>query len=87
MDRPIYRNGSELMVKFDITGYKYATNNKVDVSYVVSILGADNHVMYKQPDAEVEQGRVATESFYPQPYVPEFMSLSYRRYPPAPTRC
>ncbi len=82
MDRALYHNGSPLVVKFDITGYKYGANNKIDVSYVFSILGADNRVLYKQPDADVEQSRVQAESFYPQPYVPEFMSLELQKVAP-----
>jgi hypothetical protein len=73
-----YRNGTPLVVKFDVTGYKYGPNNRLEVSYVASILGAGDRVLWKQPEPAVE----LTEAFYPQPYVPEFMQLDLEKVSP-----
>ena len=74
-----YRVGDELWAKFDIVGYKYGPNNKVDVSYVVSILSASGRVLWTQPDPAAEQ----SESFYPKPYVPAVMNLDLKTVKPA----
>jgi hypothetical protein len=78
MERALYHNGSPLVVKFDVTGYKYGANNKIDVSYKASILDMAGHVLWTQPDPAVEQ----SEAFYPQPYVPEFMQLDLQKVNP-----
>ncbi len=77
--KPVYRNGTSLAVKFDVVGFKYGDKNKIDVSYLASILGADGRQLWKQPDPAVEQ----SDSFYPKPYVPEFMGLSLETVKPA----
>ncbi len=74
-----YRMGDQLWAKFDIVGYKYGPNNKVNVSYVVSILSASGKVLWTQPDPAVEQ----SESFYPKPYVPAVMNLDLKTVKPA----
>jgi len=62
--KPVYRNGSQVWARFDITGYKYGANNRVDVSYVVSIMSGER--VLKTFDPAVEQ----SESFYPKPWIP-----------------
>lgn len=65
MAQPVYHPGDAMWMKFDMTGYKYGENNKVDVSYRVSLLLADGKVNWTQPDPAVEQ----SEAFYPKPYI------------------
>ena len=74
--KPLYRNGSEMWARFDIAGYKYGPNNKVDVSYVVSILGGER--VLKTFDPAVEQ----SESFYPKPWIPASLSVPLNKVQP-----
>lgn len=79
MPKAAYAVGNELWARFNITGFKYGPNNKVDISYVVSILSSSGAVLWKQPDPAVEQ----SESFYPKPYVQASMNLSLKTVKPA----
>jgi hypothetical protein len=79
MPKAAYRVGDDLWAKFNVTGFKYGPNNKLDVSYVVSILSSAGNVLWKQPDPAAEQ----SESFYPKPYVPAGMNLSLKTVKPA----
>jgi len=63
--QPVYHAGDAMWMKFDMTGFKYGENNKVDVSYVASLLLADGKAIWTQPEAAVEQ----SEAFYPKPYI------------------
>jgi hypothetical protein len=69
MAKPLYHNGNEMWARFDITGYKYGPNNKVDVSYVVSILGGERVLKTFDPAAE------QSESFYPKPWIPASLGV------------
>src|SRR5579872_439931 len=40
VEKAIYKPGDGVWAKFDITGYKFGPGNKVDVSYVTSVLNA-----------------------------------------------
>jgi hypothetical protein len=62
--KPVYKAGSTIWVKFDMTGYKFGPGNKLDVSYIFKILSGDK-VLYTNPEAAGDQ----TESFYPKTYV------------------
>ncbi len=64
-DRAAYRPGDSVWAKFDITGYRYGPGNKIDVSYVTSVLSAAGKVLWTQPEPAVEQ----SESFYPKAYI------------------
>ena len=79
MAKAAYRVGDDLWAKFDITAFKYGPNNKVDISYVVSILSASGAVLWKQPEPALEQ----SESFYPKPYVQASMNLNLKTVKPA----
>lgn len=72
IEKPVYHPGDVVWGKFDITGFQYGPKNKVDVSYVVSVLGAGGKVLWKQPEPAVEQ----SESFYPKRYVPADMGIN-----------
>ena len=74
-----YRAGDELWAKFDIVGFKYGPSNKIDVSYVISILSVSGRVLWTQPDPALEQ----SESFYPKPYVTATMNLDLKTVKPA----
>lgn len=68
--KPIYHNGNQMWARFDITGYKYGSpNNKVDVSYVVSIMSGER--VLKTFDPAVEH----SEAFYPKPWIPASMGV------------
>lgn len=68
----VYRPGDAVWVRFDITGYKFGENNRIRVSYGVSVIGPAGNTMYTQPAAAVEEG----ESYYPKKYLPSLFSLS-----------
>jgi len=72
MDAPIYHPGDTLWAKFDITGYKFGPGNKLDVSYIFSVLSASGKVLFTQPEPAGDQ----TESFYPKHYVPAEFSIA-----------
>jgi hypothetical protein len=72
MEKPAYKPGDAVWVKFDITGYKFGDKNKVDVSYVTSFLSPSGKVLWTQPEPAVEQ----SESFYPKRYVGAQMGLN-----------
>jgi hypothetical protein len=65
MAQPVYHPGQPMYMKFDITGFKYGANNKVDVSYSASLILQDGKVIWSQPEPAAEQ----SESFYPKPYI------------------
>jgi len=69
---PVYRSGDAVWLKFDITGFRYGPKNKIDVSYLSSILDGAGKVLWTQPEATSEQ----TESFYPKHYVPAVFSIT-----------
>ncbi|PWU10361.1 MAG: hypothetical protein C5B51_04445 [Terriglobia bacterium] len=72
LERPVYRAGDAVWLKFDITGFRYGPKNKIDVNYVSSILDSSGKVLWTQPEPTSEQ----TESFYPKLYVPAVFSIT-----------
>jgi hypothetical protein len=72
LEEAAYRSGDGLWARFDLIGFRYGPNNRIDVSYVASILGAGGKVLWSQPEPAVEQ----SESFYPKRYVAGAMGLS-----------
>ncbi len=70
-ERAAYVPGDHLWAKFDITGFKYAQGNRVDVTYITSVLGPDEKTLWTQREPAGEHG----ESFYPRPFVPAEMSI------------
>ena len=65
VEKPTYHPGDGVFAKFDITGFKYGDKNKIDVSYVTSIIAPSGKVLWTQPEPAAEQ----SESFYPKHYV------------------
>ena len=71
MQSPGYRQGSALVARFDIIGYKTEGNNHFSIDYGISIAGppdaeGNSKTLFKQEVAAQQ----ASESFYPQRWVP-----------------
>ena len=64
-----------MWAKFDITGFKYGEKNKIDVSYVTSVIAPTGKVLWTQPEPAVER----SESFYPKRYVPAAMGINLQK--------
>lgn len=71
-EKPFYRPGDGVWARFDIIGYKFGPKNKVDVSYVTSVIAPGGKVLWTQPEPAAEQ----SESFYPKRYVPAAMGIN-----------
>ncbi len=71
-EKGAYKPGEGVWARFDITGFKYGEKNKVDVSYVTTVLAPGGKVLWTQPEPATEQ----TQSFYPKHYVPASMGIS-----------
>jgi hypothetical protein len=72
LPKAVYKPGDGVWARFDITGFKYGAKNKVEVSYVTSVIAPSGKVLWTQPEPAAEQ----SESFYPKPYVPAAMGIS-----------
>ncbi len=72
MDKAVYKPGDGVWTKFDITGYKFGEKNRIDISYVTSVIAPSGKVLWTQPEPAVEKA----ESFYPRRYVPAAMGIS-----------
>jgi hypothetical protein len=70
-ERAAYRPGDNLWAKWAIVGFRSGPGNKVDVSYVTSILGPDGKTLWTQPQAAGQQ----EDSFYPKPYIQAELGL------------
>jgi len=70
-ERAAYRAGDHLWAKFAIVGFRSGPGNKVDVSYVTSVLGSDGKTLWTQPEPE----GVQEDSFYPKPYIQAEMGI------------
>jgi hypothetical protein len=76
MSQPVYHAGDNMFMKFDIIGYKYGDNNKVDVSYRPSLLREDGKPLWTQEgDPPSEQ----SESYYPKPYIEGEFGISLQK--------
>jgi hypothetical protein len=72
MEKGVYKPGDGVWAKFDITGFKYGDKNRIDVSYVTSVVAPSGKVLWTQPEAATEK----SESYYPRRYVPAAMGIS-----------
>jgi hypothetical protein len=72
VQKAVYRGGNSIWMKFDIIGFKYGDKNRIDVSYVASVLSPSGRVLWTQPEPAVEQ----SDSFYPKRYVAASMSIT-----------
>jgi len=73
--KPVYKPGDGVFAKFDIIGFKHGERNKVDVSYITSVIAPGGKVLWTQPEPAAEQ----SESFYPKLYVPASMGINLTR--------
>ncbi|HLK62183.1 MAG TPA: hypothetical protein VKU19_01995 [Bryobacteraceae bacterium] len=70
--KAVYKPGDGVWAKFDITGFKYGEQNKIDVSYVTSVVAPSGKVLWTQPEPATEE----SESFYPKRYVAASFGIS-----------
>ena len=75
MARPVYHAGDAMWMKFDMTGFKYGENNKIDVSYVASLVLGTGKTIWTQPEPAAEQ----SEAFYPKPYITGEFGISLNK--------
>jgi hypothetical protein len=75
LSKPAYRAGDAVWTRFDITGFRYGPKNKIDVSYVVSVLDQSGKVLWTQPEPTADQ----TDSFYPKLWIPASMSVTTQK--------
>ncbi len=71
-EKGAYKPGEGVWARFDITGFKYGEKNKVDVSYVTTVVAPGGKVLWTQPEPATDQ----SQSFYPKHYVPASMGIS-----------
>jgi hypothetical protein len=74
VEKAAYHAGETMWTRFDIIGYQYGASNKIDVSYVVSIMLPDGKVLYTQPEPAAEQ----SQSFYPKRYISGEFSINLK---------
>ena len=70
--KAVYKPGDGVWARFDIVGYQYGPKNKIDVSYVTSVIAPSGKVLWTQPSPAVEQ----SDSFYPKRYVSASMGIT-----------
>jgi len=71
-EKPAYKPGDGVFARFDITGFQYGDKNKVNVSYVTSVIAPSGKVLWTQPEPATER----SESFYPKHYVPASFGIN-----------
>jgi hypothetical protein len=71
MRSAVYSPGDSLWARFDITGYKFAGNNRFSVDYGLAILDSTDKQVFAQPSAAAD----SNASFYAQRYVPGALTL------------
>jgi len=81
VEKAAYRPGDGVWTRFDITGFQYGPKNKIDVSYLTSVITDSGKVLWTQPQPAVEQ----TESFYPKRYVSASMGITLQKNIPTGT--
>lgn len=72
MQKAVYKSGDAVWTKFDVIGFKYGAENRIDVSYVPSVISPSGKVLWRQDKPEVEQ----SESFYPKRYMAASMGFT-----------
>ncbi len=70
-----YRQGDALWARFEITGFKYAERNRLDVSYGLEVLKADGSRLYAEPNAAADKD----STYYPKRFVQGVLSLSLQK--------
>lgn len=75
LEKAAYSPGQSVWARFDITGFRYGPMNKIDVSYVFSVVTEVGKILWTQSEPAVDQG----ESFYPKPYVPATVGINLQK--------
>jgi hypothetical protein len=75
VEKPVYKPGDGVWARFDIIGYQFGPKNKVDVSYVTTVIAPGGKVLWTQPEPTAEN----SESFYPARYVPAAMGINLQK--------
>jgi len=71
-EKAVYHSGQTMWTRFDIIGYQFGAENKIDVSYVASIMRPDGKVLWTQPEPAAER----SQSFYPKRYISGEFSIN-----------
>jgi hypothetical protein len=71
----IFKPGDGVFARFDIIGYKHGEKNKIEVSYVTTVIAPGGKALWTQPEPAVER----SEAFYPQRYVPAAMGINLQK--------
>jgi hypothetical protein len=74
-EKAVFKPGDGVFARFDIIGYKFGPKNRVDVSYITTVIAPTGKVLWTQPEPAVEQ----SEAFYPQRYVPAAMGINLQK--------
>jgi hypothetical protein len=72
MQKAVYKSGDAVWTKFDVIGFKYGAENRIDVSYLPSVIAPSGKVLWRPDKPEVEQ----SESFYPKRYMAASMGIT-----------
>src|SRR5262249_32444314 len=72
MSKAVYKPGDAVWAKFDLTGFKYGPKNRIDVSYVTSVIAPGGKVLWPQPEPAGDK----SEAFYPKLYLPASMGIT-----------
>lgn len=73
-EKAVYHAGQTMWTRFDVIGYQFGPGNKIDVSYLASIMLPDGKVLWTQPEPAVEQ----SQSFYPKRYISGEFSINLK---------
>ena len=71
----IFKPGDGVFARFDIIGYKFGPKNKIDVSYITTVIAPGGKILWTQPEPAVER----SDAFYPQRYVPAAMGINLQK--------
>jgi hypothetical protein len=74
----LYSRGDALWARFEIVGYKFAEQNRIQVEYGLSVLGPTGKELYSEPRAAVEE----TSAFYPKRYLQGSLNLNLEKAQP-----
>ncbi|MBI3683365.1 MAG: hypothetical protein HY235_23575 [Acidobacteria bacterium] len=75
---PSYRSGDELWARFEITGYRFGDNNRIQVEYGLRVFRPSGKILYEEPKA----ASFEETSFYPKRWVQGALSLRLDKLPP-----
>jgi len=74
-EKAVFKPGDGVFAHFDIIGYQFGPKNKIDVSYITTVVAPSGKVLWTQPEPAVER----SDAFYPQRYVPASMGINLQK--------